>query len=186
VQAAPPTERGVILRQIERGLNAVPTSSMGRLFDAVAAIAGVRQVVTYEAQAAIELEMLVAEDERDAYDWELATKDEAEALEIGAGPVIRAVAADVQAGIPVGVVAARFHNSVAQMVAQVCAGLRDQTGLNGVALSGGVWQNVTLLAKTQDLLQVAGFKVYIHRLVPPNDGGLSLGQAAIANFRHPG
>jgi hydrogenase maturation protein HypF len=186
VKAAPPTERGVIARQVERGLNAVPTSSMGRLFDAVAAIAGVRQVVTYEAQAAIELEMLVVEDERGAYDWELATRDEAEALGIGAGPVIRAVAADVQAGIPVGVIAARFHNSVAQMVAQVCEGLRDQTGLKGVALSGGVWQNVTLLAKTQDLLHAAGFKVYTHRLVPPNDGGLALGQAAIANFRRPG
>jgi hydrogenase maturation protein HypF len=184
IQAAPPTERSVIARQIERGLNAIPTSSMGRLFDAVAAIAGVRQVVTYEAQAAIELEMLAEVDERGAYDWELT--DVNGALEIGAGPVIREVVADVRDGIPIGVIAARFHNGVAQMVATVCERLRNQTGLNGVALSGGVWQNMTLLAKTQDLLQGADFKVYTHQLVPPNDGGLSLGQAAAANFQYRG
>jgi hydrogenase maturation protein HypF len=184
IQAASPTEQGVIARQIERGLNAIPTSSMGRLFDAVAAIAGVRQVVTYEAQAAIELEMLVEVDELGAYDWELTDSDGA--LEIGAGPVIREVVADVRDGIPIGVIAARFHNGVAQMVATVCERLRNQTGLNGVALSGGVWQNMTLLDRTQDLLERADFKVYTHQLVPPNDGGLSLGQAAVANFQYQG
>jgi hydrogenase maturation protein HypF len=181
VQAASPAERGVIARQIERGLNAVPTSSMGRLFDAVAAIAGVRQVVSYEAQAAIELEMLAQDAERGAFEWQwTATND---ALEISAEPLIRAVVDAVQAGVPAGVIAARFHNSVAGMVTQVCRTLRDQTGLNKVALSGGVWQNMTLLAKTLDGLQPAGFTTYTHRLVPPNDGGLALGQAAIANWK---
>jgi hydrogenase maturation protein HypF len=188
VQAASATERGVIARQIESGLNAAPTSSVGRLFDAVAAIAGVRQAVTYEAQAAIELEMLVDDQERGAYDeWELYNSDttpEARILQIAAAPIIRAVVSDVGAGTPVSVVAARFHNGVAAMVAQVCQVLRDETQLNEVALSGGVWQNVTLLAKTLELLHGCGFTVYTHRLVPPNDGGLALGQAAVANFQH--
>ncbi len=186
VQAASPTERGVIARQIEGGLNAVPTSSMGRLFDAIAAIAGVRQAVTYEAQAAIELEMLVDQAEVGAYDWELRNREEvleAAGLKIVAAPVIRAVVADFQAGVPTRIIAARFHNGVAAMVTQVCRTLRGKTGLNEVALSGGVWQNMTLLAKTLDLLQASGFKVYTHRLVPPNDGGLALGQAAVANFQ---
>jgi hydrogenase maturation protein HypF len=181
VQAASSTERGVIARQIKRELNAVPTSSMGRLFDAVAAIVGVRQVVNYEAQAAIELEMLVDDAESGTFEWQWTTTSDA--LEISAGPLIRAVVAAVQAGVPVGVIAARFHNSVVGMVAQVCRTLRDETGLNEVALSGGVWQNTTLLAKTLDRLQPAGFTVYTHRLVPPNDGGLALGQAAIANWK---
>jgi hydrogenase maturation protein HypF len=180
VQAASPTERGVLACQVERGLNAVPTSSMGRLFDAVAAIAGVRQSVNYEAQAAIELEALVDDEEEEAYAWALTAG--ADSLHVGAGPVVRAVVADVQADVPVAIIAARFHNSVAEMVAQVCRTLRDESGLNQVALSGGVWQNVTLLARTLDRLQADGFTVYTHRLVPPNDGGLALGQAAVANF----
>jgi hydrogenase maturation protein HypF len=181
VKAAPPTERGIIARQMERGLNTVPTSSMGRLFDAVAAIAGVRQAVTYEAQAAIELEMLVDEEEKGAYAWGLGQAEGP--LEISASPIIRTAVADVRSGVPPGAIAARFHNSLAELVAQVCGRLRDEAGLNEVALSGGVWQNTTLLAKTLDRLQGDGFSVYTHRLVPPNDGGLSLGQAAIANFK---
>jgi hydrogenase maturation protein HypF len=153
---------------------------MGRLFDAVAALAGVRQVVTYEAQAAIELEMLVDEAEQGAYEWELTPQEGG--LEIGPAPVMRAVLDDVRAGTSASIVAARFHNAVAALVAQVCGVLRDETGLNEVALSGGVWQNMTLLAKTLDRLRAGGFTVYVHRLVPPNDGGLALGQAAIANF----
>jgi hydrogenase maturation protein HypF len=181
VKTASPTERGVVARQVERGLNAVSTSSIGRLFDAVAAIAGVRQTVNYEAQAAIELEMLVDDEEEGEYEWAWSTSEGP--LEIGAGPVIRAVVAGVQAGTPVGVIAARFHNSVAEMVVQVCRILCDGTGLSEVALSGGVWQNVTLLARTLDRLQADGFTVYTHRLLPPNDGGLALGQAVIANFK---
>jgi hydrogenase maturation protein HypF len=186
VRAPSSIERGVIMRQIERGLNTVLTSSMGRLFDAVSAIAGVSQSVTYEAQAAIELEMLVDLHERGAYEWASrpseATSDNS-ALAIVAAPVIEAVVADVQAGTPVSVIAARFHNGVAAMVSDVCQELRDQTCLNEIALSGGVWQNVTLLAKTLKLLQADGFIVYTHRVVPPNDGGLALGQAAVATFQ---
>ena len=181
VQAASHAERGIVARQIERGLNTVPTSSMGRLFDAVAAIAGVRQAITYEAQAAIELEMLVDEKETGLYAWQY-TKIE-DTVEVGAEPVIKSVVADARAGAPTGVIAARFHNSVAGMVAQICRDLSDELGLREVVLSGGVWQNMTLLGKTIDRLQADDFTVYTHRLVPPNDGGLALGQAAIANFK---
>lgn len=173
VAAAPPAERAVLERQLARGLNTVPTSSMGRLFDAVAALAGVRQEVNYEAQAAIELEMQVDGRVEEAYTFGVGP-------EIDPAPVIRAVVADVRDGVPIGVVAARFHNGVAAMVRDVCLRLRDETGLNEVALSGGVFQNVTLLERTVVLLQEAGFTVYVHRLVPPNDAGISLGQAIIA------
>ena len=90
---------------------------------------------------------------------------------------------DVNAGVPIPVMAARFHNGVAHMVHEVCQTLRDRTGLEEVALSGGVWQNIALLDRTVPLLQEAGFTVYLHRQVPANDGGLALGQAAVAGHR---
>ncbi|HIQ01580.1 MAG TPA: carbamoyltransferase HypF [Anaerolineales bacterium] len=195
VVAASPAERGILARQLERGLNTVPTSSIGRLFDAVSSLAGVRQEINYEAQAAIELEMLIQEDETAAYAFELvpcatsnqqpATSNEQPVLCIGPIPVIRAVVADVRAGVGAGVIAARFHNGLAQMVREVCVRLREETGLEEVALSGGVFQNITLLGKAVPLLEAAGFTVYTHRLVPPNDAGVSLGQAVVASVSSP-
>ncbi|MBC7226727.1 MAG: carbamoyltransferase HypF [Thermoflexales bacterium] len=175
VAAATEAERAVLERQLVQGLNVVPTSSMGRLFDAVAALAGVRQEINYEAQAAVELEMQVAEGVEEAYPFGVGE-------EIDPAPVVRAVVEDVRDGVPVGVIAARFHNGVAAMVREVCLRLRAGTGLNEVALSGGVFQNITLLGKTMALLEEAGFTVYVHRLVPPNDAGISLGQAVIAGI----
>lgn len=182
VAAAAPSERAVLARQLERGLNIVPTSSVGRLFDAVAALAGVRQEINYEAQAAIELEMLVEEGETHAYSFNLesAISNLESALLIAPTPVIRAVVADVRAGVPAGVIAARFHNGLAQMVRDVCLRLKQETGLETVALSGGVFQNVALLGRVTSLLTASGFTVCTHRLVPPNDAGISLGQAVIA------
>jgi hydrogenase maturation protein HypF len=172
VRAAAPAERSVLARQMERGLNTVPTSSMGRLFDAVAALAGVRQEVNYEAQAAMELEGTTDPGETGAYEFALDTA-------IDPAPVIRAVVADVRAGVSAGRISARFHNGLARMVSTVCERLRAETGLEEVVLSGGVFQNVTLLGKVLPLLQEAGFRVYTHRLVPPNDAGVALGQAII-------
>jgi len=195
VRAADERARQAVRAQIERGTNAPPTSSMGRLFDAVAALAGGRQTVNYEAQAAIELEMLVDPSEKGAYEFGIRNSEfEVEnrapvsnfesrisnSAMIDPIPVIHAVVADVRAGVSVGTIAARFHNGVAAMVARVCALSREQFGSNEVALSGGVWQNMTLLARTIELLQCDGFIVYIHRQVPANDGGLALGQAAVA------
>jgi hydrogenase maturation protein HypF len=171
----------VVRRQLQTGLNAPLTSSMGRLFDAIAALAGVRQHVGYEAQAAIELEAMVDAAEEAAYPFALdEPQPDRGAAHISAAPLIRAVVADLRQGVPMAKIAARFHNGVAQMVAVTCARLRDRYQLHEVALSGGVWQNVTLLARTRTLLEEQGFTVYTHTLVPTNDGGLALGQAAIA------
>jgi hydrogenase maturation protein HypF len=177
VATAPSTERTVLAQQLERGLNTVPTSSVGRLFDAVSALAGVRQEINYEAQAAIELEMMVEGEKGEAYPFEFDTGM------INPGPCIRAVASDVSAGTPAGVIATRFHNGLAQILCDVCVRLRQETGLNEIALSGGVFQNVTLLERATRLLQEAGFTIYTHRLVPPNDACISLGQAISASVR---
>jgi hydrogenase maturation protein HypF len=161
-------------QQLRAGLNAPLTSSLGRLFDAVAALAGVRQAVAYEGQAAIELETLVVDDAARGYAFEVGAR------QVEAAPVVAAVAADVRAGVPARVIAARFHAGVAEMLLEVCRRLRAQTGLREVALSGGVWQNATLLRLSVARLERAGFDVHTHRQVPANDGGLALGQAAIA------
>jgi hydrogenase maturation protein HypF len=176
VAAAPSAERTVLARQLERGLNTVPTSSVGRLFDAVSALAGVRQEINYEAQAAIELEMLVGEEAEEEYPFEFSKGV------VDPGPCIRAVAGDVSAGMPAGVIAARFHNGLARMLCDVCVRLRQETGLSEIALSGGVFQNVTLLERATRLLREAGFTIYTHRLVPPNDACISLGQAVVASM----
>jgi len=174
VRAASAEQLDVIRRQIEGGVNAPPTSSMGRLFDAVAALIGVRQEVNYEAQAAIELEALVDPDESGAYPFDIG-----DGL-IDPAPMLRALLADLRNGVSAGAMAVRFHNGLAAMVGAACRTLREQFGVAQVALSGGVWQNMVLLGRTVPLLRGDGFEVYLHRQVPANDGGLALGQAVVA------
>ena len=160
---------------------------MGRLFDAVAALAGVRQSVNYEGQAAIELEALADGTDAVGYPFEIigrAQGDTGSPYVVSSAPLIRAAVADVRSGLSAVSISARFHNGLAAMVRDVCEEIRDARSLSEVALSGGVFQNVTLLRRTLDLLRAAGFTVYTHHLVPPNDGGLSLGQAAVAIARH--
>jgi hydrogenase maturation protein HypF len=168
-------ERRIVERQVCSRLNAPLTSSMGRLFDAVASIIGVRQEVNYEAQAAIELEALVDPHEGGVYPFDLGRDM------IGVQPLIRAIVADTLAGLPKSVIAARFHNSLVTMILEACLRLREQYELKSVALSGGVFQNVTLLEKTLARLRAARFMVYTHRLTHPNDGGLALGQLAVVD-----
>jgi hydrogenase maturation protein HypF len=160
------------------GVSAPLTSSAGRLFDAVAALIGVRDAVSYEGQAAIELEQLADPDEEGAYPLDVEPRDATLHL-IGAG-LIRAVVADQALGTPPPVVAARFHNGLAAGVAAVCRRLRAERGLDVVALSGGVFQNLLLLGRCAEALEAAGFRLLLHGRVPPNDGGISLGQAAVA------
>ena len=180
----------VLRQQIQSGLNSPFTSSMGRLFDAIAALTGVRQKVNYEAQAAVELEALVDPNEINAYHFEI--RDLHDPLStpshqyiIDPTPLIYSIVADLKKGVSVSVVSARFHNAVAEMVYVVVLAMRNLYGPLGIALSGGVWQNITLLTKTMKLLNMANIKVYIHSMVPPNDGGVSLGQAAIAAHHFP-
>jgi hydrogenase maturation protein HypF len=162
---------------LEAGLNAPQTSSMGRLFDGVASLLGVRHTVNYEAQAAIELEAAVDPAEGGTYAFAIGPEG------VDATPVIRQIVKDLRAGLSLGRIAGRFHNGVANMVLAVCQQIREQDGLNCVALSGGVWQNMVLLQRAADRLRAAGFDLLLHRQVPANDGGLALGQAAIAAWR---
>ena len=162
------------------GVNAPETSSAGRLFDAVAAIAGVRDTINYEGQAAIELEQRADPGEPGRYPAGLT---DAAPYRLRCADLVRAVVEDVRAGVPADVVSARFHNGLAAAVAGMCFRLRDDTGVGTVALSGGVFQNVLLLTRVTTLLADAGLAVLTHHRVPTNDGGISLGQAAIAAAR---
>jgi hydrogenase maturation protein HypF len=169
-----------VLRAARAGLNSPLTSSMGRLFDAVSAVLGVRDEVSYEGQAAIELEQVSDRQETGRYD--VAVVD-GEPLCIDGPGLLRDVVADRVTGTPVDVVAARFHNAVARLVVEVCSRVRSARGLNAVALSGGVFQNVRLMEQSVLGLSDAGFEVLTHRRVPTNDGGVSLGQVAVAAAR---
>ncbi|HKR48857.1 MAG TPA: carbamoyltransferase HypF, partial [Pseudonocardiaceae bacterium] len=168
----------VVLAMAGRGVNAPLTSSAGRLFDAVAAILGVRDSINYEGQAAVELEQWANLTERGSYP---ATVTEVgPVLHLHGVDLVHAVVADLRAGVPREVIATRFHHGVADAIVRVCLMLRETTGVGAAALSGGVFQNVLLLERTVAGLEQAGFRVLTHSRVPPNDGGISLGQVAIA------
>lgn len=170
-------ERQALRIQLERGLNTPQTSSLGRLFDAAAALAGVRQTVNYEAQAAIEFEAVLDPAESGAYRF----GNNGEMVETG--EVIRGLLKDIDNGISIPVISARFHNGVADLAYQVCTEIRRRTGIREVALSGGVWQNMALLERATGRLRKDGFIVHRHHQVPANDGGISLGQALIGAAR---
>ncbi|MDQ3751263.1 MAG: carbamoyltransferase HypF, partial [Acidobacteriota bacterium] len=174
------TERKILLKQFENNLNAVPTSSFGRLFDAVASLAGVRQTITYEAQGAIEFEALLDENVSDAYEFDLI---EGETININASNLIRAVVADVLTQISIGEISAKFNNAVADLILRLALKFRERESINRVALSGGCFQNVALLKVSLRRLREHDFQVFTHRQVPPNDGGLALGQAVVASFQ---
>jgi hydrogenase maturation protein HypF len=169
---------------IQRRLNSPMTSSAGRLFDAVACLAGVRDRVTYEGQAAIELEWMAASVNGPAgasYPFGLEeTPMSLSPLVIDTRPIIYAVAIDVASGVSKEVIARRFHSTLVDIVAQVCRRIRMATELHGVVLSGGVFMNALLTLEVEQRLQLEGFQVYRHQIVPPNDGGLCLGQVAVA------
>jgi hydrogenase maturation protein HypF len=175
VQAAQVGELAVLERQLQRGVYCVPTSSMGRLFDAVSSLLGLRHTVSYEAQAAIELETVAGAGPSES-GYHFATAGD----QIDPGPVLRAVVADWRAGDPAGVISSRFHTAVAGLIADAATRLRTATGIEVVALSGGVFQNALLVQLARAQLVRRRLTVLTHRLVPPNDGGLALGQAAIA------
>jgi hydrogenase maturation protein HypF len=179
VAACPTPERRVLAHQLTTGLGCVPTSSVGRLFDAVAALAGVRQVVDFEAQAAMELEALArgVDPGEGAYPFPVSAGSPRTA---DPRPLVRAVAADVRAGVPVAVVAARFHAALAGVVRELARAACRETGVSVVGLTGGVFQNALLLSAVTAALSDDGLTVLRHRLVPPNDGGLSLGQVVVA------
>jgi len=181
-----------IQHQLEKRINAPMTSSMGRLFDAVAALAGVRQTVNYEAQAAIEFEAMADLNEKGFYPFGITRekdlghkKSVADPMTIiiDPTPLLHELIEDIKKHTPISIISSRFHNGVSEMVKNVVITLRQETGISQVALSGGVWQNAILLSKTTELLQNNRFTVLLHHQVPPNDGGVSLGQAVISFHR---
>ena len=163
--------RGMIAHRV----NTVDTSSCGRLFDAVASLVGLRQQINFEGQAAIELEMIAAAGVTDAYPFAC----DGETLDFR--PAIARIVAEVRGGTPSAVIAARFHNTAADAVVDACRRLRAAEKLNRVCLSGGTFQNMKLLMRTLAGLRRLDFEVYLHAQVPPNDGGIALGQAVIAS-----
>ena len=167
-------ELSMLKFQLEKRINCPLTSSMGRFFDAVSALIGIRQTVSYEGQAAIELEAIIDRDEKGYYCFEQAGKI------IDPAPLIRDILDDWYKGVSQSIISARFHNSLVQLSRNICSELRNTRNIHTIALSGGVWQNHYLLSNTVTHLKNDGFKVLIHQTVPTNDGGLSLGQAVIA------
>ena len=180
VRAASAVERRVLERQLEKGLGCTATSSMGRLFDAVAALAGVRQSITYEAEAAMELEALAGQTRGESEAAYAFTCDEGDPVQVGWRTVVRGIAGDAINGLPPSSIAARFHEAVAMMIVDVCRLLRARGGGGTVGLTGGVFQNAVLLERAIHALHDAGFEVLFHQRVPANDGGLALGQAVLA------
>jgi hydrogenase maturation protein HypF len=204
----------IIGRQIEKGLNSPLTSSMGRLFDAVSALIGIRGEIDYEGQAAVELEMAAYKacpepfsschsepfyschsresgnlaqgklregtNNKEGYPYHIIEDKGVKIVQLS--ELLSAIIKDLKQGTSQGKISVKFHNTVARLVNEMCHLIADETGINQVALSGGVFQNRLLLRKTISLLEGDGFKVFTHRQVPCNDGGISLGQAAIANF----
>jgi hydrogenase maturation protein HypF len=180
--ALTPDERAVLARQLGSGAGCVPNSSMGRLFDAVSSLLGIRQVATYEAQAAMELQWAAEQalgrgTPVPPYRFDLSGGT------IEPSPVLRALVAGLRSQADTGAMAAGFHAAVARLIGEVAVRQRAQTGIDVVALSGGVFQNVLLLGLARRELESQDFEVLTHGEVPPNDGGLALGQAAVAGYR---
>jgi hydrogenase maturation protein HypF len=169
-------EMEIVRTQVARGINTAPTSSMGRLFDAVAALAGVRLEIDYEAQGAIELEELSREFIGESGEYPFRIDDG----QIRVGELLSAAIEDVRTGLPAGRVGARFHRTLRSIAVDACKAVHADRGIRAVVLSGGVWQNSLLLELTAGSLREGGFEVYTHRRVPPNDGGLALGQVVVA------
>jgi hydrogenase maturation protein HypF len=185
VAACGRAELDVVDNQLTRDVGCVATSSMGRLFDAVASLVGACHTATYEAQAPLRLEALAADvcpgHERAAADrYRFALDGD----ELDPRPVLAALVEDIRGGVAPSLVSAAFHHAVAEAVGLVARSVRDRTGVGTVGLTGGVFQNAVLLSATRCRLVADGFRVLVHTLVPPNDGAIALGQAAVVAARH--
>jgi hydrogenase maturation protein HypF len=182
-QAVEPGDWEAVAELVATGTASPPTTSVGRLFDAVAALAAVRARVNYEGQAAAELEGIARLDEAGAYPLPIIGEGAEAALLLDARETIRAVGADTAAGTPVEAIAARFHNALAAATARACAAAAERRAVGAVVLSGGVFQNRLLLERTSAALRANGLRVLVPERLPPNDGGISYGQAAVAAAR---
>jgi hydrogenase maturation protein HypF len=168
----------VIADMISKKINSPETSSLGRFFDGISAIIGIRNRVCFEGQAAMELEMLSAENIDEKYDYEWI--NEGGIYKILTAPIVRDIVSDVHKQVDSSEIGGKFHNTLISLFAELCEKIRKDTGVGKAALSGGVFQNSMLLSGMIKALEEKGFQVYTHKLVPANDGGISLGQAVIA------
>ncbi len=173
-QSLDPDEQAAVANQVHTGFNSPKTSSLGRLFDGVAALIGLHQKISYEAQNAIALETIVDPEEQSGYDFAI------EASQILVSPVIRSIVEDIKRNVDPAVISARFHKGLTTCAVTVCEQIRSQTSLNQVVLSGGVWQNKVLIRQTIAALKASKFEVFWPHKLPTNDGGVSLGQALVA------
>lgn len=174
-------EKASLIRaMLSREFNVYRTSSVGRLFDAVAALAGIRNVISHEGQAAIELEYASTRYTEDIASYPFTLAEQNGPFTINTADIVRGVVEDRIRAVPTGSIAARFHETVAQLILEGCLHTRANTDICRVVLSGGVFQNNRLLQRTLALLVSRGFTAFIHHRVPTNDGGLSLGQAVLA------
>ena len=167
-------ELEVLAVQLKRSINTPLTSSMGRLFDAVASLVGVRQQASYEGQAAIELEAIADPNERGSYEFDISGKS------FSPAHLFSALIKDLRAGVQLPILSARFHNSVANLSLELCRRIRSLSGIETIALSGGVWQNRFLIARTVYNLETNGFTILRHQQTPVNDGCIALGQLMVA------
>lgn len=180
VRACPAAERRALSSMLDSNVGCVPTTSMGRLFDAVSALLGVRHEITYEGQAAIELEHLAADARSDGPVIRFPIGDDGR---IAIGDVLSALVEHLRSGTAIEALAAAFHDAVAELVVAVARQVRTRSRLETIGLTGGVFQNALLVESTSARLRDEGFTVLTHRLVPPNDGGLALGQVIAAAHR---
>jgi hydrogenase maturation protein HypF len=177
--ALEPSQLEVVLRMMEQNLNSPQTSSCGRLFDAVSALIGIRSHVTYEAQAAIELEMAIANDgDETIYPIDFKLRDGIRVIDTRR--MFEQMLTDLDRGLPVGRISRRFHNALIAVFTGLAESIRTESLLTRVCLSGGTFHNVYLLSGLQNRLSESGFEVFVQSQVPAGDGGLSLGQAMIA------
>ena len=173
--------RATVEAMLREGVNVVPTSSAGRLFDAVSSLVGVRDLASYEGQAAIELEAVSQPERADGYALGLGSG--AAGIELDPRPLLAAVVADLERGASASAIGGRVHVALSDAIAEACARVRVHTGLGTVALSGGCFQSRLLTGLAVGRLEALGFEVLLHARVPPNDGGIALGQAAVSAWR---
>jgi hydrogenase maturation protein HypF len=171
----------ILKRAIKQKVNSPLTSSMGRLFDAISSLLSIRDEVHYEGQAAIELEMIADRGVKEGYPFQ--NHEEEVPMVIDPAEMIRGIVRDLIDGVPSSKISGKFHRTISRMIIETCETIRSKEKLNRVVLGGGVFQNIFLLSLVTEDLKRSGFDVYTHHLVPPNDGGISLGQAVIAHMR---
>ena len=171
-------KREIVRNMLARDINCPVCTSVGRLFDAVASIAGVRQTVTFEAEAAIALEACCGQESAQAYPFAIDTSSSPWRIEVD-----RMIRSILEGSSDSSEVSNRFHSTLALICAETCRKIRSETDVNSVALTGGVFQNLVLLDRTAQALEDRGFQVLTHAEIPPNDGGISYGQAAAAVSR---